>query len=339
MNAAAIQKKSFGRGFWLMLAIICVLVFGGTALWYYAAEKLEEVVEEVQQKLHAKGQIIACNNQQIRGYPFRLGIFCDAIDIEDKNTQQKLTSGAVRTAAQIYDPGKLIIEFDGPAQFSDARQGIFKVNWQFLRASMRATLDGIERTSIVGHALTIDHEKNTFPLLTAETLELHARKLGENNLDVAIGSRNVSLAAGPISTETQSKPFDLSMEFTASDLFEEIRNNQNLFSHFRKKGGSGNLRAFKLKTKKGGILEINGPLSVDVRGRLSGKLDISITKLGHLFEFFRSFLPKADADMEQIELAVKLFTAGTTTTKLQIQIKNGKAQMGLISLGRIPPLF
>lgn len=343
MNEPAIQKKSFGqkfgRGFWLMLTIIGVLVFGGTALWYYAAEKLEETALQVQQKLRAKGQIIACDNQQVRGYPFRIGIFCDAIDIEDKNTRQKLTSGALRTVAQVYDPGKLIVEFDGPAQFSDPRQGIFKINWQFLRASMRATLHGIERTSAVGHALTIDHEKSTSPLLTAETLEFHARKLGENNLDIAIGSRNLSVTTSLVSNDALSKPVDLVVELTAKDLFDEVQNNRDLISYFRKNGGSGNLNAFKLQTTDGGILEIKGPLSVNIKGQLSGKLDISVTKLNHLFEFFRGFFPTSKADMEQIELAVKLFAAGNATAKLQIQIKNGKIHLGLISLGRIPPLF
>ncbi|PCI05952.1 MAG: hypothetical protein COB78_05100 [Hyphomicrobiales bacterium] len=339
MNDKAIQKKSFGRGFWLMLTVIGVLVFGGTGLWYYAAEKLEEEALQLQQKLRAKGQIITCDNQQVRGYPFRLGIFCEAVDLEDKNTKQKLTSGALRTVAQIYDPGKLIVELDGPAQFTSARQGIFKINWQFLRASMRATLSGIEHTSIIGHALTIDREKNASPLLTVETLELHARKLGENNLDVAIGSRNISLTTNLISTDTLSKPFDLVLELTANDLFEEVQNNRNLISYFQKNGGSGNLNAFKLETTNGGILEIKGPLSVNAKGQLSGKFDISVTKLSHLFEFFREFFPNANADMEQIELAVKLLSAGTASTRLQIQIKNGKANLGLISLGRIPPLF
>lgn len=343
MNTAAIQKKSFGqkfgRGFWLMLTIICVLVFGGTGLWYYAAEKLEETVLQVQQRLQAKGRLVICNNQQIRGYPFRIGVFCDAIDIEDKNTRQKLTSGAVRTVAQIYDPGKLIVEFDGPAQFSDIRQGTFKMNWQLLRASMRATLSGIERTSIVGHALTIDREKSASPLLVAETLELHARKLGENNLDVAVGSRNLVLITDLVSSKTQSKPFDLTVELTADDLFKEVQNTRNLISHFQKNGGSGNLNAFKLETENGGTLEINGPLSVNIRGQLSGKLDIKVTKLDLLFKFFRRFFPTSNADMEQIELAVKIFSAGNAATKLQIQIDNGKVHLGLISLGRIPPLF
>lgn len=323
----------------MMLSVIGVLVFGGTGLWYYAAEKLEEEALKVQQKLHAKGQVIACDNQQVRGYPFRIGIFCDTIDIEDKNTRQKLTSGALRTVAQIYDPGKLIVELDGPAQFTSDRQGMFTINWQFLRASMRATLSGIERTSIVGHALTIGHEKNASPLLSAETLELHARKLDDNNLDVAIGSRNLSLATNFINAETLSKPFDLVLELTANDLFEEVQNNRNLISYFRKNGGSGNLNAFKLETENGGILEINGPLSVDIEGRLSGKLDISVTKLSHLFEFFKGFIPNTNAELEQIELAAKIISAGTAVTKLQIQIKNGKAHMGLISLGKIPPLF
>ena len=339
MNDAAIQKKSFGRGFWLMLTIIGVLVFGGTGLWFYAADKLEQAIEQVQQKLLAKGKIIACDNQQIRGYPFRIGIFCDAINIEDKNTRQKLTSGAIRTAAQIYDPGKLIVEFDGPAQFSDARHGVFNINWQRLRTSLRVKPDSIERTSISTNALMIDHENSPSPLLTAETLEFHARKLGENNLDVAIGSRNLSLTTNPLSTNALSKPFNLVVEFTANDLFEEIRYNRNLLAYIQKNGGSGKINAFKLETTKGGILEINGPLSVDIRGRLSGKLDISFTKLDHLFEFFRSFYPSSSDEMEKIAIAVKILSAGTATSKLQVQIKNGEIRLGLISLGRIPPLF
>lgn len=342
MNVTPVQKKSSRGKFWLLFFIICVLVFGGTGGWYYAAGKFEEAIGHAQQNLLQRGQITSCDNQQVRGYPFRIGLFCDGINFEDTTRMQSLASGAIRTAAQIYDPGKLVLEFDGPAHFSDAKRGNFKFEWESLRASMRASFDGIERTSIIGQNTIIHNKLRTNPLLDAETLEFHARKRRENDLEIALGGGNINLAVTPESESATSKPFNLLVEFTANEVFDLVQENQNLLAHIQDNGGSGHLSAFKLETPAGALLELKGPLSIDTNGQLSATLKISVTRLDLLINFIGKFLPDAKENMEQVELALSIFSNGTTSakpSKFTLQIEKGNVFLGIISLGRIPPVL
>lgn len=342
MNGVPKQKKNLKRGLWIIVAIIAFLVIGGSGGWYYAAGKFDEEVENLQQRMLARNQIVDCENHQIRGFPFRIGVFCDSITIENPKKRQKLNSGAVRMAAQIYDPGKFILEFDGPAQFSDPKLGQFQIDWQSLRSSVRANLGGIERTSVVSNATTISNGNSATPMLSAETLELHARKVAEDDLELAIGGRNLILAIVPASGETVSKPFQISIQMTGNNLYSAAQKNLNLIRHIQENGGSGQLTSFKLESPDGGILKLTGPVSVGIDGQLSAKLEVSIAGIKSLIQFFSTFTPTSQKTMDQIELAVDMFTTKAESEefrKFQIQINNGEVLLGLFPLGRIPPIF
>lgn len=348
MNAAPIEKKSSKRGAWSLVAFILLLIIGVCGAWYYASQKLEETVHNYQQRLLARDRIVDCENLQVRGFPFRLGIFCDRILLENTKTRSIVTSSAIRSAAQLYDPGKFIVEFDGPARLDDAQLGIFKLNWQSLRASGRVNLDGLEYSSIIAHAIAIHKDAGPTPLATSETLELHVRKLNGNDFDLAIGAGNFNLTE--VSSQSiqkspaiqKSPVIQASLEFTATDIFSVIQQRKNLISHLKTSGGGGHLNAFKLVVPNDGILEISGPISIDTNGLLSGVLEIAVTKPQSLVQFFSIFMPDKSIDLSQIETMLQMLSPKNTDTqshKLKIHIREGNIHLGLFPIGRIPRLF
>ena len=59
-----------------------------------------------------------CVNLTARGFPFRIGLFCDRVAFEQPSAAMTLSAGAFRSAGQIYDPMRLVAELDGPAKIT-----------------------------------------------------------------------------------------------------------------------------------------------------------------------------------------------------------------------------
>ncbi|MCB1441256.1 MAG: DUF2125 domain-containing protein, partial [Nitratireductor sp.] len=61
------------------LAIFVVVLFGGYSLgWFYFAGKLVEQVNVALAGAKQNGTNADCVNPTARGFPFRIGIFCDS---------------------------------------------------------------------------------------------------------------------------------------------------------------------------------------------------------------------------------------------------------------------
>ncbi|MGO7902907.1 DUF2125 domain-containing protein, partial [Rhizobium ruizarguesonis] len=57
-----------------------------------------------------------CSDIEFRGYPFRIGLFCSKIYVDDNVNGVSATFGALRSAAQVYSPGNIVWERDSPAE-------------------------------------------------------------------------------------------------------------------------------------------------------------------------------------------------------------------------------
>lgn len=70
---------------WLAMAVVvfAALYTGG---WFYAASRLKDRLTEAlaasQQGMHSA----SCSGLSVRGFPFRIGIFCDSVGIDDRPT-------------------------------------------------------------------------------------------------------------------------------------------------------------------------------------------------------------------------------------------------------------
>ena len=67
-----------GRAYLWIIAIVVLLAAGLSGAWYYLANQLDTRVARVIEDARARGTAIDCANQTVFGYPFRLGLRCDA---------------------------------------------------------------------------------------------------------------------------------------------------------------------------------------------------------------------------------------------------------------------
>ena len=99
--------RGTSRKFWLLG--LGIIVFAGlySGAWFFGADRLKTLVRE---RLSDSSVSVACTGLDVKGYPFRIGVYCDAIGIDDKRTGTSASFGALRSAAQVYNPGHAIVE-------------------------------------------------------------------------------------------------------------------------------------------------------------------------------------------------------------------------------------
>ena len=143
------SSRKFG---WLATAIVagCVL---WTIGWFLVASRIEARLPETLAAITGVNAKAGCENAEVRGYPFRFGLFCQTLSYARASDGVTAISGALRSAAQFYRPGHVVAEIDGPLAVTapglDAR-----VDWQSLQTSVQATTDGVSRGSVDGRTVS-----------------------------------------------------------------------------------------------------------------------------------------------------------------------------------------
>ena len=108
-----------------------MILFGGySAGWFYLADQLVTRAKATIAAANRDDVTVKCDNPIARGFPFRLGVYCDRVAYGNAAEAVGLTAGNLRTAGQIYDPMRFIAELDGTATVDTPRNGSLKLSWR-----------------------------------------------------------------------------------------------------------------------------------------------------------------------------------------------------------------
>ncbi|MEN0001657.1 MAG: DUF2125 domain-containing protein, partial [Pseudomonadota bacterium] len=66
---------------WLAFAIVLVIAVY-TGGWFYAARQISALASVQIEELEATGISIDCPDRLVRGYPFRIGVFCSDFSVD-----------------------------------------------------------------------------------------------------------------------------------------------------------------------------------------------------------------------------------------------------------------
>lgn len=311
--------------FWL--AVFIVVLFGGySAAWFYAADRLEKEVRTALAIAEAGGQSVECANPTARGFPFRFGLYCDAVGFDDGGSV-RAGAGALRTAAQVYNPFHVVGELDGPATLEIRGAPPLKLDWQTLQASARLASPLPQRVSLAGTGLTA--ETVTPPArLQAATFDAHMRPNGRD-LDIAGSAGGLTLdpalvggrAVPPLAGEVDAT--------VAEGVSLLLRGVEDL------KGRSVTIRRLSVSTGPDTGISLNGNLSTDEQGLLDGELTLTLRDPKGLAALAGTLFPEAK---DQIGNAMLGFAALGDSASMPLRIVKGKATLGFVPLGDIPPL-
>lgn len=335
MSSSTSEPRRIRRAY-IWIAVIVVVLFAIlTGFWFYAASELDRVTSRAIEDAGENGVLVSCEGRDVVGYPFRLGLKCDDLTVSVPGNGLEVDAGAFRSAAQIYQPNRVVSELDAPVLIEQAGSPPVELAWELAQASTSFWTEGLDRLSIATDAPRIAIGGQ--PVFNATSGEFHARRR-EGDLDIAGNQRSAKIEIA----ELNSIPnFDLSTDLTVQNAADWLsggasgRSARELLA-----GRSGTLRSLALEFHgEPAGADIAGDFSFSEDGLLSGTFDLAVTSPDRLASIVGAIAPEAQSIADTVASVIPY--VGRTEngrTTIRISADAGQLTAGVIPLGRIPPL-
>ncbi|HEY6632684.1 MAG TPA: DUF2125 domain-containing protein [Rhizobiaceae bacterium] len=321
------SAPNFGRRI-LWLGVFIVILFGGySAGWFYLADRLVTRAKAEIAEANRGGTTLECANPVARGFPFRLGIYCDRIAYTNADEAIGLTAGNLRTAGQIYDPSHFIAELDGPATLATPANGSLTIDWDKLRASVRWARPLPERVSVEGGGVAATTATGT-PLATIGAFEAHMRPNGQ---DLDLASSFEGLALDPALIEGRTLPALSGQSDVTIDGGVDLRG----LGLGDLRGRSGTIRNAELTIGGNSGVTVSGTFSFSQDGLLDADLKLTVRDPNGLSAVLAEAFPEKRRDIRNVSSALTFMGNNPT---LPLKIERGEARLAFFKLGEIPPI-
>jgi hypothetical protein len=284
-EAVPTENKRYSR-FWLYTPFILLLLvaIAWSVAWFLIRNRAAETLDAWLAAEARGGRQWACADRTIAGYPFRIEIVCDTLEL--KQGAVTASFGRTEAIAQVYQPRLVIAEMAGPLRVSDGQVTV-QGQWDLLQASIHASQTGLRRLSLAATApkFTVTGLLPQEIATSGQHLELHMRpnpsRASENAYDAALAVRQASLPMLDAligGTELTDLNADVTATQTAGfrgrPLAEELE---------RWRNAGGTLDILMLSVAKGPRrLEAKGQLNLDEEHRPAGQLSLSAAGLDGL---------------------------------------------------------
>jgi hypothetical protein len=283
-----------------------------------------------------------------------------------------LQSAAALFAWQIYSPSLVIGEFTGPLALGVPGEApSYRANWRLAQASVRATLAGVGRVSIVGDGASVDRVAGAPgpAVFRADHVELHGRPAAGSAADNPAVDLAIQLVAAsapalhPILAQSLDADF-VGVLHGAAALVPKPW--PVVFREWRARGGS--LDISHVRVHQGDVIAVGeGSLSLTERGGLSGQFQVTVVGLaqvlqelgvnqavgqgnvGSAIDALDRMLPGLGNIARQnagagIVAGLGAIGQGTTlegkqAVILPLRFDDGDVRLGPFRLGNVPPLF
>ena len=298
--------------------------------WFFFAAKIENHLPATLAQIVGPDASAECAQAEVRGYPFRVGLFCETLSYTNTAESITATAGAFRSAAQFYRPQHVVAEIDGPLVLDDSGL-VLRADWQVLQASAQAVTDGLDRGSIDARntSLDIDGAGLTQRLaLQADRMTAHARRNGAD-LDIAAYGENLrnSLIAG---LSAKAFAFEATLSGKSGLLqipLTPLHGPLDVMLH-----------RMAIEFDETSSLELTGLVQISADDRISGNLELTVSNLQLFSEIAASFNPDIAGLLSRFGPMIAALDTkpGDNATTLPLTIRNNQVSLGIIPLGELP---
>ncbi|WP_279481881.1 DUF2125 domain-containing protein [Aureimonas sp. SK2] len=331
------RRSAAGRVFAGVAILVVVLAAALTGVWYYLAQELDRRVASFLDASAGGGTTIACEGREVFGYPFRIGLSCDAVGVEAPENGIRLSAGSLKTAAQVYQPQHIVAELAGPLRATLPDLPPLEASWTLAQASTSLWSEGMERVSIAVDqpVLSLVGEAGALaPIARSARLETHARQNGAG-LDFALSDTGV-VATVPVIGELP--PFDFAADLTVDGAAGWLRDGVpggQVGPALR--GEAGMIRALRLVSSAGASVDVSGPFRVSETGEISGDFRLGVENPQAIAALVAALVPGSAGIASAVAGGIGLVGRQENgQTVLDVAVRDGQAQLGFIPLGRLP---
>ena len=372
-NSASVSR----RRRWLLFvpfSLVVILAALWTGGWFYIAARAPDAIDAWRTREARQGRVYDCGTRSIAGFPFRIEVRCSApsAQLSDMGPPLALKAADALLAWQVYEPALVIGEFAGPLALGEpGKPASFLAHWRLAQASVRASLSGAERVSIVSEDPRVDRADGggNPTVFQAAHIELHGRRVAGSPADNPAVDLVLRLAAAsaPALHPILTAPLDADVTGVLNGVAGIAPKPWPvLFKEWQARGGS--LTISKARVQQGDVIAVGeGTLSLTPRGGLDGQMQVTIVELakllqelgindmvsqgqiGSAFDALDRMLPGLGAIARQNAapgIVAGLGAVGQNTTlegkpavTVPLRFDDGAIQLGPLLLGRAPPLF
>ncbi|ASP35097.1 hypothetical protein CHH27_19155 [Labrenzia sp. VG12] len=336
--------KPSRRGYILLITAIVVVVAGWSAAWAYGRSILGDQIDQQLQRMATQGLDLSCGNLEIAGYPFRYEVACRDMQSEDRFGATGALGG-LNAVALIYNPRHVIFEATSPAAMSVPVAGLSgDVTWTTARASMKFSGDALGALdAVVDQPAAVFGSTLSEGAFAADKAEVHLRQVPDvaGMLEGFVTVDRLALKSLPALPQSLMLRGHARIEGGMALMV-----GADLASLVQAKGGELPIRLMLAEAGfEASRAAASGDLVLAGDGTLSGVLEVTIGNAADLLQSLKPVFPPEDQAFSLLEGVVKsLDTAatevdGVRTIKVPVTINQGLVQVGLLPVGRIPPLF
>jgi len=286
MAEAILTENTRRSRFWLYapFTLLLLVAIAWSVAWFVIRNRAEVALDAWLAAEAQGGREWTCADRTIAGYPFRIEIVCDTLDL--KQGAVSASFGRTEAVAQVYQPRLVIVEADGPLRVTDG-QATVEGRWDLLQASIHGSQTGLRRLSIAatGPAFTVAGLMAEPLAASGQRLELHLRpnpsRESERAYDAALSVKQASLPLlDRLIGGTELTDLDADVTVTEATGFQGRPLAEEL-ERWRKAGGA--LDILMLSGAKGPRrVEAKGQLKLDEEHRPAGQLSVAAAGLDGL---------------------------------------------------------
>lgn len=317
------SKRFIGLGIAIIGAVILY-----TIAWFFIANQLETRADTAIRDLKLSAKTATCDNLEAKGYPFRIGVFCDQTGYSAGEISVK--AGALRSAAQIYAPTKVFSEIDSPAQIIASDGSTLTLTWDSLASVFVHDKPLPQRASLEAKALKIEGTlPDTNITLMIENAQTHMRQRGDE-ADIALSLRGAQSPLAP----------NLPQANIVGDLIVADKTMLTALQRIGPRalyGQSLELKTLSLAFVDSGALTMSGPLSFDNSGRANGEITIIASDLPAFAKALVQLAPDLKPSFDQFLPMAQSFI-GEGDRPITLPINEGRVVFGFFKLFDIPAL-
>ncbi|EIM29575.1 DUF2125 domain-containing protein [Microvirga lotononidis] len=286
MDQAAPTASVRRSRFWLYTPFVLLLLIAvaWSIAWFVIRNRTAEALDGWIAAEARNGRQWTCGDRSIAGYPFRIEIICESLDL--KRGSVSASFGRTEAVAQIYQPRRVIVEVAGPLRVTDGTVTV-DGSWSLLQASINASQTGLQRLSLAADSpkVSVTGLGNGEIAGSGRHLELHLRPNPSRRAELAGDvAASVTEARIPIldALVGGAEPTNLNADLTVTQadgfkggtIVEELELWRN---------AGGKLDILMLSATKGARqIETKGELRLDEQHRPAGQLTVSAAGLDGL---------------------------------------------------------